>query len=152
MSEFQFITIEGHQALTSEMAFELYELDRQFFPTPWSEESWKSLFIEHDRLLTIVKTNEAVIGFCLFDKSLADAFAHLLKILIRPEFRANGLSKTLLEASLLNLKVLGCSQFFLEVEENNIAAQSLYLSKGFKVIHKKKDFYGKDRSALIMTM
>ena len=151
MKELNFITIEGHQTLTSEMAFVLSELDRQFFPTPWSYDSWEKLFLDHDRLLVLLMSAESVIGFCLFDKSVADSFAHLLKILIHPDYRNSGLAKTLLTAALLNLENVGCSQFFLEVENDNHAAQKLYSAAGFQIIHCKKNFYGANRSALIMT-
>jgi ribosomal-protein-alanine N-acetyltransferase len=132
------------------LAFELSELDRQFFPTPWSLDSWNNLFIDHDRLLMIIKFNESIIGLCLFDKSVEDSFAHLLKILIHPQLRNKGLSKKLLSSALANLEVLGCLHFFLEVEENNCMAQRLYLGLDFQVIHRKKNFYGHNRSALIM--
>lgn len=92
-----------------------------------------------------------IIGFVLFDLSYADSFAHLLKILVHPEFREKGLARQLLEKSLLGLKNEGLHHFFLEVEEDNHAAQKLYQSCGFKVIHRKKDFYGNGRAALIMT-
>ncbi len=143
--------IEGHEAYKSDMAFVLYELDRDFFPTPWSLDSWKNLFHEHDRLLVTIKNDDEVIGFCLFDKMPEDSFAHLLKIVIHPKFRNQGLSKRLLSASLSHLEMNGITQFFLEVEESNLPAQKLYLTLGFKNIHRKKDFYGENRAALIMT-
>jgi ribosomal-protein-alanine N-acetyltransferase len=149
VSEFNFFTIEGHQALTSEMAFVLFELDRQYFPTPWDLNSWTNLFIDHERLLIVLKARKTVIGFCLFDKSVTDSFAHLLKILIHPQFRNTGLSKKLLSEALINLETAGCSQFFLEVEEDNYFAQKLYSAAGFQTIHRKKDFYGTNRSAII---
>jgi ribosomal-protein-alanine N-acetyltransferase len=151
LSEFNFTSISGHQTLASEMAFVLSELDRQFFPTPWALDAWQNLFLEHDRLLILVEMNETAVGFCLFDKSVGDSFAHLLKILIHPQHREAGLAKVLLDAALTNLKLAGCSQFFLEVEETNLSAIRLYEAHGFQSIHKKKDFYGANRSALIMT-
>lgn len=151
MSEFNFIIIEGHQTLTSEMAFVLSDLDRQYFPTPWSLVSWQNLFFEHDRLLVVIKSDSLIIGLCLFDKSHADSFAHLLKILLDPQYRNFGLSKELLKVSMRILEKAGYTQFFLEVEENNMSAKRLYLATGFKVIHFKKDFYGANRNAYIMT-
>jgi len=148
---YKFEAIEGQKTYTSDLAFVLFELDQSHFPTPWSLDSWKNLFQDHDRLLVLIKNKEDAIGFCLFDKVIADSFAHLLKIVIHPKFRAQGHSKMLLDTALVNLQNCGCSQFFLEVEESNLTAQRLYLSLGFKVIHRKKDFYGQNRSALIMT-
>lgn len=150
MSDINFLTIKGHQLLSSEMAFVLSELDHQFFPTPWSLQDWRVIH-EQDRLLVILRSEESVVGFCLFNKSAADSFAHLLKILIIPECRSKGLAKKLLINALGQLQNEGCTQYFLEVEEDNYAAQKLYSSLGFKSIHRKKDFYGTNRSALILT-
>jgi len=148
---YSFTKIEGHEALTSSMAFALFDLDQKFFPTPWSSESWSQLFSGHERSLMTLAAHHEIIGFVLFDLSHADSFAHLLKILVHPEFREKGLARQLLEKSLLGLKNEGLHHFFLEVEEDNHAAQKLYQSCGFKVIHRKKDFYGNVRAALIMT-
>lgn len=129
----------------------LSELDSLYFPTPWSEDSWKSLN-EQNRLLVIMLKKEQVAGFCLFDKSVPDSFAHLLKILVVPEFRKQGHSRVLLDNAIDQLRQEGCSRLFLEVEESNHAAQKLYSGRGFSVVHRKKDFYGENRNALIMTL
>ena len=147
-----FELIKGQEAFTSDLALALFELDQNYFPTPWTRDSWLDLFKEQERLLVTLKKSEGVlIGFCLFDLSHADSFAHLLKVLIIPEERTKKYSKPLLEKALEHLKAHQFSQFFLEVEADNYAAQKLYLSCGMKVIHRKKDFYGQGRDALIMT-
>ncbi|MDO9181987.1 MAG: GNAT family N-acetyltransferase [Bacteriovorax sp.] len=151
MTDFKITVIEGHHTLSSEMAFVLFELDRLFFPTPWGLESWELLFHEHDRYLITLSTDNIVVGFCLFDKAIGDSFSHLLKILVHPDYRSIGLAFKLLSKAEEDLRVLGCSEFFLEVEESNYAAQKLYQNIGFQIIHRKKDFYGLNRSALIMT-
>jgi len=148
---YSFQYIEGQETYTSNMAFELFEIDRNFFPTPWSIESWINLCDGHNRLLILLKNGNDTIGFCLFDKVIQDSFAHLLKILIIPSYQKLGLSKELLNKALLVLCKSGCTHYFLEVEQSNITAQKLYLSSGFKIIHRKKDFYGENRDALIMT-
>jgi ribosomal-protein-alanine N-acetyltransferase len=148
----KFELIKGQTAFTSDLALALFHLDQNYFPTPWTRDSWLDLFNEHERLLVTLKNAEGqLIGFCLFDLSHADSFAHLLKILIVPEERAKKYSKPLLEKAMSALKAETFSQFFLEVEADNYAAQKLYLSCGMKVIHRKKDFYGQGRDALIMT-
>jgi ribosomal-protein-alanine N-acetyltransferase len=133
------------------MAFVLSDLDAHYFPTPWTLDNWKSIS-EQDRLLVVMMNMEQVAGFCLFDKSVPDSFAHLLKILIIPELRNQGHSRVLLENAIGQLRQEGCSRLFLEVEENNHAAQKLYYGLGFSIVHRKKDFYGENRNALIMTL
>ncbi len=151
MPEYNFRAIKNQKMLTREMVFLLSELDREFFPTPWSFDSWQDLFFENERLLVLLFCNESVIGFCLFNISPEDSFAHLLKILIHPEKRHIGLASILLNKATSELDEIGCSKLYLEVEENNYAAISLYSSSGFHSILTKKNFYGEGRSALIMT-
>jgi ribosomal-protein-alanine N-acetyltransferase len=146
-----FNLIEGHDALSSTMAFALFSLDQNFFPTPWHKSSWENLFQGHDRTLLVANSGLETIGFSLFDLSVADSFAHLLKIIVHPELRGQGLGRKLLETHLSALQKEGLKHFFLEVEEENHVAQKLYHACGFKVIHRKKDFYGNNRHALIMT-
>lgn len=148
---YKFQVIEGQEAYSSELAFFLYDLDRHYFPTPWSLESWRNLFADPGALLILMSTPEEIIGHCLFDRQKTDRFAHLLKIFIHPRHRNQGLSKLLMKSALAHLEDQGFCDYFLEVEEDNIAAQKLYSNEGFRVIHRKKDFYGQGRSALIMT-
>ena len=151
MTFFNFKTL-GHQTLTSEMAFLLYELDRDYFPTPWTFDAWKELLVSHQRFLMTLTVDSKVIGFCLFDQVAADSFAHLLKIIIHPTYRQKGCAQILLTDALSQQQGQGFSKFFLEVEESNIAAQALYTGLGFQKIHLKKDYYGNNRSAVIMTL
>ncbi len=151
MPEFEVQIIESQQTFLSALAVELFELDRNYFPTPWTIESWVTLFLNQDRSLFLLICNNKIVGFILFEKSVADSFAHLIKILIHPDFRLKGHSKDFLNKSIFHLESLNCYNLFLEVEENNTAAQKLYLSVGFKAIHVKKHFYGTNRSAIIMT-
>lgn len=150
MSDYSFVQFQGQDALSSSLALEISLLDGQFFPTPWTLSAWSGLH-EQDRLLIVLKEGEGVIGFCLFDKSTIDSFAHLLKILIIPDRRNKGLARDLLDNAINQLDRGGCTRLFLEVEEDNYAAQKLYSSLGFKKIHLKKNFYGPGRSAVIMT-
>ena len=101
------------------MAFALYELDLNFFPTPWTLDSWKDLFNNQQGFLILLKRDDSIIGFCLFDTVVADSFAHLLKILIIPSERIQGRAKMLLKEALRNLDTNGFSRYFLEVEEDN---------------------------------
>jgi ribosomal-protein-alanine N-acetyltransferase len=146
-----FTFISGHEAYPSSMVRKLIELDQNFFPTPWTKDSWSNLFLEHDRLLVIMTFEDQVIGFCLLDLAVADSFGHLLKILITPHFRGRGLATELLKSTIDYLAKQNIGQLYLEVEASNFAAQKTYSSQGFKSIHLKKDFYGQGRDAIIMT-
>lgn len=148
-----FIIIDNASDLTSEALSFLKDLDGRFFPTPWSPESWEKTFFEGaSRFIVLLKNDGELVGFTLFDENAADSFAHLLKILIDPKVRTSGFGRALLNEAIEILKRRGVKTFFLEVEEHNDSAIRLYEKVGFKVIHKKKQFYSNGASALIMTL
>jgi ribosomal-protein-alanine N-acetyltransferase len=147
------IKIQSRLGLSAQVFSALKALDQNFFPTPWTEESWSALFSEEGRhFLAVASGEQGVIGFSLFNTSNADSFAHLLKIIVDPEDRHKGIGKEVLSFSIKELKKLGINNFFLEVEEKNHAAIALYKHFGFKVIHHKKHFYSNGETALIMTL
>lgn len=147
------IKIESLLGLRAQVFSAVKNLDGNYFPTPWTEDSWGGLFSEEKRYFLAVAGNEdEVIGFSLFNVSIADSFAHLLKIIVKPEKRVKGVGKEILNFSINELKKSGIKNFFLEVEEKNHAAIKLYEHFGFKIIHQKKHFYSNGETALIMTL
>jgi ribosomal-protein-alanine N-acetyltransferase len=103
-------------------------------------------------MLTVVRSPTEIIGFALFDTNHVDSFAHLVKIVILPNYRSKGLGERLLksciDALIQNEQIYN---LFLEVEVTNLSAIKLYKKMNFKIIHSKKDFYGAGKDAYIMT-
>lgn len=149
---FNFISINKASELTSEALLFLKTTDQTYFPTPWSDESWNHLFKEGSERFILMVREELFLGFALFDISIADSFAHLLKISVIPKARGRKVGEILLNQALQELKMQSIRSFFLEVEEVNISAIRLYEKMGFKTVHKKKHFYSNGASALIMTL
>jgi len=125
----------------------LQNWDACFFPSPWSLTQWLDLSHEKDYFLVTCS-----FGFALFRLSPLENLAHLLKILILPEKRTQGLGHQLFQFSLDELKRLNFERVYLEVEEDNICAQKLYERFGFKKLHLIKDFYGHERHAFSMEL
>lgn len=131
----------------------LHDLDQKFFPQPWNEFSWTEIFsTTSERLIITILNDDEILGFVLFEISFVDSFAHLLKILIKPDMRHKGSGLQLMNQGLEALKKQQIKTVFLEVEENNLAAIGLYERIGFKTIHKKNHFYSNGATALIMTL
>ena len=148
-----YIVTNKTSAAFADVLFELKKLDRLYFPTPWDTESWDHIFsAEIDRLIIVDKTLDVVRGFILFEANVVDSFAHLLKILVAPEYRGVKVGASLLREAIRILSEQKIQNFFLEVEEDNLIARGLYESMGFKVIHKKKHFYSNGANAIIMTL
>lgn len=138
--------------ISAETIATISSIDLQYFPTPWKESDWNQLFTNSSQMLTVMRNASEVVGFTLFDVNDVDSFAHLLKIVIVPKCKNQGLGESLLKSSLGTLQVeRKIRNLFLEVEVLNIFAIKLYKKFGFKIIHTKKDFYGTGRDAYIMT-
>lgn len=149
----KYTSIERAEDLNASALSALVELDQDHFPTPWGQESWNKVFYSMgQRYIMMAEGDGQIMGFTLFDVSVADSFAHLLKIVVSPNVRGLGIGKNLLNESVSVLSGRGIKSFFLEVEEYNTVAINLYESLGFKIIHQKKQFYSSGANALIMTL
>lgn len=140
---------------TAALKAAVIDLDLRFFPFPWSKEAWHpvlDLTTSSEQILYLLFDDAAdLVGFSLFDTNFADSFAHLLKILVHPDKRGEGLGRALLGHAIEDLKNQGVKNFFLEVEEDNSNAISTYEAHGFKGVHKKKGYYSNNKTALVMT-
>lgn len=123
----------------------LHDWDQKFFPAPWNFEQWKALAQEKDYFLLCSQD-----GFALYKLVALENLAHLLKIVILPQKRGKGLGLELLENSISKLSEFDYHNFYLEVEESNLAAQKIYKAVGFKPLHLVKNFYGQERHAWTM--
>lgn len=136
-----------------EVGRSIIELDQAFFPTPWTQSAWNESRNQDYVLLVLdidTQTSKRLVGFSLYRALKGDTQAHLLKILVDPEYRGKDFGSSLLKEGNELLKVKGFREVFLEVEDSNFEAVALYKKFNFEVIHKISDFYGKDQKGLMM--
>lgn len=103
--------------------------------------------------------DNGIFGFILDDKTgfifcnrVMDE-AEIYTVCVIPECRRQGKAGKLLDTALQYAEKQGIKKFFLEVNENNIAALALYRSRGFINVGYRKDYYtnGKNKeNAIIM--
>ena len=75
----------------------------------------------------------------------------ITKVSIRKEFQGMHLSDILIEDCFVRVNALGCVKINLEVRTDNIKAINLYMKHGFKDVCIRKDYYGKNEDALILS-
>ena len=128
------------------------KLDTLFFPSPWTRKSWFDLNNNAGPhvLMTLLDRNLEIVAFSLWKISELEGLAHLLKVLVLPDWRGKGLGKSFLKSSLDFFVKNNLYRFYLEVEENNFSAVRTYESLGFGKLHKTLNFYGAGRNALKM--
>ena len=93
-------------------------------------------------------SHEEIIGFAGF-KTLLDE-ANIMNIVVRKDFRNQGVGSLLLKNLLLLASSQGISSITLEVMEENYSAIHLYRNFGFKQIGIRKNYY-KDKNAIVMS-
>ncbi|AVM75315.1 GNAT family N-acetyltransferase [Magnetospirillum gryphiswaldense] len=75
--------------------------------------------------------------------------AEILTIAVLPPWRRSGLGQRLLEAAARASRAKGAVVMFLEVADDNLGAQALYLANGFAKVGLRKGYYA-DKDAIVM--
>ena len=89
--------------------------------------------------------NNQLVGFIHVNKLYETM--DVVNIVINPDYRNKGIATSLLNYSINYFDDI--NSVMLEVNENNVAAISLYKKNNFIVINKRNNYYGSD-AALIM--
>lgn len=116
------------------------EIERACFADPWSEESFcRLLDVPPAIFLVALFPPAAIAGYIIAFSVGPDA--EVLNVAVDPGFRGRGLAGQMLDAVLIQLGGRGVRTAFLEVRESNQAARSLYQSRGFSEIGRRKNYY-----------
>ncbi len=99
------------------------------------------LLFEAKSLVLIALSHDNIIGsiIILLKRNIANARIYSLNV--HPDYRGRGFASFLMDTSLKLLKQRGFKNITLEVGINNKAALNLYISKGFTIDKKLKNYY-----------
>lgn len=86
---------------------------------------------------------------CFISASISIDESDILQVCVDEKFRRKGYAKELLASYENIMKEKGVKDLFLEVNENNIPAISLYKKMNFSQISIRKKYYG-ENSAIVM--
>jgi ribosomal-protein-alanine N-acetyltransferase len=130
----------------------LAELHGASFHRGWGEGEFESMIGESNTLVHRLRLGRKIVGFAV-SRIGADE-GEILSIAVDPRYRGQGLSRNLLLTHLGHLAGRGVRTIFLEVEENNRPALSLYKRAGFTVVGRRERYYqqpgGEQLNALLM--
>ena len=144
--------------MTLEDVEQVYAIDVQSFPLPWSERSYRYELTENQNSRTWVAEaldghgGTRVVGMIVVWIILDEA--HIATIAILPEFRRMHIGQRLLALALEDAIEGGVNQAYLEVRRNNLAAQNMYQQFGFIVNGVRPKYYldnGEDALLMILT-
>jgi ribosomal-protein-alanine N-acetyltransferase len=125
---------------------------RTGFDRPWDRHEFERLLAGSGVLAHVALSRQLVVGFCLC-RLVADE-AEILSIAVDPGRRRAGVGHLLLARQLSELPYSGVRRLFLEVDEGNAAALSLYRRHGFREVGRRQSYYrkadGSHATALVM--
>ena len=102
---------------------------------PWYAPQTLKDWIKNPRndIILVAKDEEKLVGMCLVHHMRDWAYCSILFVI--PEYRGQGIGRTLLDAATAALKNTGIEQFGLLVEESNMDSMKFYEKVGLKKGH-----------------
>ncbi len=144
MDNFQisFMTLEDLNSISSTL--------NTAFDSFWNYNIIKSEIDNPGSFVLVAKENNQIIGFAGIWKAVD--IMHLMDIVVAKAYRRKHIASLLLE-EIINLSLKNdINELTLEVSQNNLPAINLYTKFGFKELGIRKNYYGVNNNAIIMTL
>lgn len=141
------------EKMTFEDLDDVYEIDKDSFPVPWSKSSFEEELRNMLATYLVAKVDGKVIGY--IGSWMVIDECHITNIAVNSKYRRKGVASKLVNELLKYCNNHGISYVLLEVRLNNFAAQKLYERFGFKSDGIRKGYYknpdGTYDDAILMT-
>jgi len=127
-------------------------IDRVSFSLPWPERSFRFELTDNPASRCwVAEVDGKIVGMIVVWLIVDEV--HVATIATHPEFRRQGIAKTLLSYALQHMSTEGAQSSFLEVRASNLAAQDLYRKFGFEESGVRRRYYrDNDEDAILMTL
>ena len=117
----------------------------------WNYNVFKNELKNENSYYIIAKLENNIVGFGGIWKAVDDV--HITNIVVRKKFRKLGIGNVILEHLIkIGRNIQNINSITLEVNSKNTPAINLYLKFGFKKVGLRKNYYGLDENAIIMTL
>ena len=122
-----------------EDAFQVAELEKMCFSTPWSEKSIASE-LENDLALWLVAVeNATVVGYVGSQTVCGET--DMMNVAVHPNWRRKGIAEQLIHRLITDLNQMGSTCLSLEVRASNAPAIALYQKLDFRVAGRRPNYY-----------
>ena len=120
----------------------IIEIDRVSFPEPWTREMYEEDRRHPERSFLAVwrAPDGAVSGYISFWLVVDEV--HINNVAVRPDARARGVGRALVEFAMREGARRGAARMFLDVRSANHAARRLYERLGFIQVAVRPGYYG----------
>jgi len=133
----------------------IMDIERQSFSWPWKRVSFLGELNNRHAYSYTVKLNVSehqnkVIAYIFFRQVKEEL--HILKIAVKPDWRAKGIASQLLTKCFTTGLKRGATSAFLEVRPSNASAMALYSKKGFRIVGRRPKYYTDTREDALVLM
>ncbi len=138
------------RVLSQELCKSASKLEKSCLSTAWSEEQLKEIIDKDNYKYVVALENEDVHGVGGAICSSPDS-AEIFTVAVLKSQRGKGTGKRIVSALIEFCASKNAESIFLEVEEENVPAISLYSRMGFEKVGIRKGFY-REKNAIIMQL
>lgn len=140
--QISFMTLEDLDNISSSLEIE--------FDSFWNYNTLKSEITNPDSFVLVAKQASEIVGFVGIWKAID--VMHLMDIVVAKSHRRKNIASILMN-EIINLTLQNnINELTLEVSEKNLPAINLYTKFGFKELGIRKNYYGVNNNAIIMTL
>lgn len=115
----------------------LAAIHQECFPNYWNISQFNNFFVV-DGTRALLADAVGMMVYRLYPEE-----AEIITLAVLPTYRRQGLARRMLEHALKEAGEKGCKHIFLDVEDGNAAAISLYENHGFSQVRRRKLYYRK---------
>ena len=128
-------------------AIDIYNIELACFTHNYSLSTIQS-DLESDRVMIFVcEENNKIVGYISIYYFLDEA--NLQKIAVLENYRRKGIASQLIKFAESELLSKNVGKFYLEVNEHNLIAISVYEKLGFEKISTRNNYYGSDAAVIL---
>jgi ribosomal-protein-alanine N-acetyltransferase len=129
---------------------QIHAIEVASFADPWSRDGFRELLSHsHARMSVAAGRASEVLGYSV--TWFVSDESEIANLAVGPAARRGGVGALLLDTILAEATRAGARAVFLEVRESNEAARTLYASREFMVVGRRKEYYRRPvEDALVM--
>ena len=129
-------------------------IHRSCFAKPWDEQAMTQFLASPETLCligSVADSSGGIVGGLLIARQAADE-AEILTFGVAPSCRRMGLGRALLQRAIAVLAASGAKRLYLEVEDGNEAALTLYRALGAVPVGRRAGYYEHGADASIFSL
>ena len=126
------------------------DIESKSFEYLWTEKDFARCLGQRNCIGMVAEYEDDVVGFMIYE--LHKNRLHLLNFAVAPDYRRQGVGRSMIEKLASKLSADRRTHILLEVRESNLAAQLFFRTLGFRATAVLREFYDNAEDAYLMRL